>query len=76
VVNLRGHVATFSDFAKAVATATGSNTVSDEPIEFSTRIAAREPADNGSLEAPLPTPLDDGIRATLEALRWAPRDLY
>lgn len=76
VINLRGHIATFAEFAKAVGAATGSHSINDDPTDYALRIAADEALELDWLPSPLPTSIGGGIRSTLEALRWAPRDLY
>ena len=69
VHNLTGDQASMLDFAHAVAASTGVDRVTTGPVEFPLPAAAHE-------RDSLATSLEAGVRATAEAVRWAPKDLY
>ena len=68
--NLQGDRATMLAFTQAVAASTGSDQVTTGSLEYPYPVVAYE------AEGVLDTLLPAGIRATVETLRWAPKDLY
>jgi UDP-glucose 4-epimerase len=69
IASLQGDSAAMVAFCQAVAAITGSSNVSVGSTDFPFPLVSYQ--EQGRLE----TSLEDGIRATIETLRWAPRDL-
>lgn len=76
VINLSGQQVTMASFVQTVAALTGATGLTVGELDYPIPVAL--PSDGGAedLRCPLATPLEVGVRATLETLRWAPRDLY
>jgi UDP-glucose 4-epimerase len=71
-VNVVGEVGSIADVVEILSACTGAADLSIGPdaAAWSMALAHR----NGDGVATLPTTLVDGLRATVEAVRWAPRD--
>lgn len=71
-VNVEGEVGSIADVVEILVACTGAADLSVAPDAAAWNMAlARR---NGDGVATLPTALVDGLRATVEAVRWAPRD--
>ncbi|MGI9622870.1 MAG: NAD-dependent epimerase/dehydratase family protein [Acidimicrobiales bacterium] len=76
VVNLCGSTSTMASFVQTVSAASGSTSLVLGETDYPVPVAAPGSSEGPVLASRLPTSLDSGVRATLEHLRWAPRDLY
>jgi nucleoside-diphosphate-sugar epimerase len=74
VTDLPGHDLPMTEFVSVVRELTGNDTVSVGPLP--TPRVAPDGTRGGPLLEPPPTPIRDGVRSTLEVLRWAPESLF
>jgi hypothetical protein len=72
VVNVVGEVGSIGDVVEILSACTGAADLSvrADAAQLNMALARR----TGDAAATLPTGLADGVRATVEAVRWAPRD--
>jgi UDP-glucose 4-epimerase len=76
MVNLHGEQASTAMFLQAVAARTGVRGSSFAAGDLAMPVSDPDDKDDGPLGALLATSLDEGIRSTIETLRWTALDLY